>query len=156
MLKYLLGISFVVIGANAEEIISTMSSPSEETIIYGEAENKNGTFNEVLLEQPKNAPNPLGDPIPYYVQQQPLRRGQKSEVTPKIPDTVTLPNAVEEISPQNPKISEMSPQEMNNEIQNKLYEEGNRVYDVQSYPIKDINELGENGQDNAITNYPAY
>ena len=50
----------------------------------------------------------------------------------------------------------MSPQEMNNEIQNKLYEEGNRVYDVQSYPIKDINELGENGQDNAITNYPAY
>ena len=156
MLKYLLAISFVVIGANAEEIISTMSSPDDETIVYGEAQNPNGTFNEVLLEQPKNAPNPLGDPIPDYVSSQPLRRGQKSEVTPKIPDTVTLPNAVEEISPQNPKISEMSPQEMNNEIQNKLYEEGNRVYDVQSYPIKDINELGENGQDNAITNYPAY
>ena len=46
MLKYLLAISFVVIGANAEEIISTMSSPDDETIVYGEAQNPNGTFNE--------------------------------------------------------------------------------------------------------------
>ena len=156
MLKYLLAISFVVIGANAEEIISTMSYPGDETIVYGEAENKNGTVNEVLLEQPKNAPNPLGDPIPDYVSPQPLRRGQKAEVAPQIPNLSTPPKDIEEISPQNPQISEMSPQEMNNEIQNKLYEEGDRVYDIQSYPIKDINELGENGQDNAITNYPAY
>ncbi len=156
MLKYLLAISFVVIGANAEEIISTMSSPDDETIVYGEAQNPNGTFNEVLLEQPKNAPNPLGNPIPDYVQPQPLRRGQKSEVTPKVSNLNTSPKTIEEISPQNPQISEMSPQEMDNEIQNKLYEEGNRVYDIQSYPIKDMNELGENGQDNAITNYPAY
>lgn len=156
MLKYLLAISFVVIGANAEEIISTMSSPDDETFVYGEAQNPNGTFNEVLLEQPKNAPNPLGDPIPDYVSPQPLRRGQKAEVTPQVSNLNTSPQTIEEISPQNPKISEMSPQEMDNEIQNKLYEKGDRVYDVQSYPIKDINELGENGQDNAITNYPAY
>lgn len=156
MLKYLLIFSLFTTAVYAQEVISTMSSPNDETIIYGEAENTNGTFNEVLLEQPKDSPNPLGNPIPDYVSPQPLRRGQKSEITPKIPETSTPQNAVEEISPQNPKISEMSPQEMNNEIQNKLYEAGNRVYDVQSYPLDDINKLGENGQDNAITNYPAY
>lgn len=156
MLKHLLIFSLFTTAVYAQEVISTMSSPNDETIVYGEAENTNGTFNEVLLEQPKDSPNPLGNPIPDYVSPQPLRRGQKSEITPKIPETFTPQNAVEEISPQNPKISEMSPQEMNNEIQNKLYEAGNRVYDVQSYPLDDINKLGENGQDNAITNYPAY
>ena len=45
---------------------------------------------------------------------------------------------------------------MNNEIQNKLYEEGNRIYDLQSYPIDDFDYINKNGQDNAVTDYPAY
>ena len=38
----------------------------------------------------------------------------------------------------------------------KLYEEGNRIYDLQSYPIDDFDYINKNGQDNAVTDYPAY
>ena len=34
------------------------------TIVFGSAETKDGGQNVFVVEQPKNAPNPLGDPIP--------------------------------------------------------------------------------------------
>lgn len=161
MLRYVIIISLIAVAVNAGEIIDSFSQPDNETIVYGQAANANGTVNKVLLEQPADAPNPLGDPVPDYTppstpKAQPLRRGQKSDVAPAATATDETGNAVSQISPQNPADSQMTPQQMNNEIQNKLYEEGNRVYDVQSYPIDDIGYMNENGQDNAITNYPAY
>lgn len=161
MLRYVIIISLIAVAVNAGEIIDSFSQPDNETIVYGQAANANGTVNKVLLEQPADAPNPLGDPVPDYTppsapKAQPLRRGQKSDVAPAAAATDETGNAVSQISPQNPADSQMTPQQMNNEIQNKLYEEGNRVYDVQSYPIDDIGYMNENGQDNAITNYPAY
>nr|QIM10258.1 hypothetical protein PlAlph_0120 [uncultured Alphaproteobacteria bacterium] len=158
MLRYVIIISLIAVAVNAEEIIDSFSQPNNETIIYGQAANANGTVNKVTIEQPADAGNPLGDPVPDYTPptKQPLRRGQKSEVAPANAAATSEDNAISQISPQNPSDSQMTPQQMNNEIQNKLYEEGNRVYDVQSYPIDDIGYMNENGQDNAVTNYPAY
>lgn len=161
MLRYVIIISLIAVAVNAGEIIDSFSQPDNETIVYGQAANANGTVNKVLLEQPADAPNPLGDPVPDYTppaapKAQPLRRGQKSGVAPAAAATDETGNAVSQISPQNPADSQMTPQQMNNEIQNKLYEEDNRVYDVQSYPIDDIGYMNQNGQDNAVTDYPAY
>lgn len=43
---------------------------------------------------------------------------------------------------------------MQNEIQNTLYESDDRIYDLQSYPDNDINQIENRG--NAVTNYPEY
>ncbi len=139
--------------ANAQNIIDTMANNNQDTIVYGEALNADGTENQVLLEQPKNAPNPLGNPIvsPSSFPQKTDGRIQDAGNPIKPTNGIILQN-----SPQNPKISEMSPQQMDSEIQNKLYQEGNRVYDIQSYPASDLQTINQNGQDNAVTNYPAY
>jgi len=158
MLRYVIIISLIAVAVNAEEIIDSFAGSNSETVVYGQAANADGTVNEALIEQLENAPNPLGDPVADYAPpakktMQPLRRGQKSEV---VPVAAPAANAVSQISPQNPADSQMTPQQMNNEIQNKLYEEGNRVYDVQSYPLNDLDYMNQNGQDNAVTDYPAY
>ena len=63
---------------------------------------------------------------------------------------------VDEWSEQNPKPFSISPQKQESEIENTLYEGGDRIYDVQSYPIKDIQTITEPNIDPTITNYPAY
>lgn len=64
-------------------------------------------------------------------------------------------NVVSQTSGQNPEISpQNSPEQMQNEIQNTLYESDDRIYDLQSYPDNDINQIENRG--NAVTNYPEY
>ena len=48
------------------------------------------------------------------------------------------------------------PQEIQNKIENTLYQSGSRIYDVQSYPIKDIKEITQPNIDPTITTYPEY
>ena len=152
MWKYIFVGLLILSNANAQEIIGSMAQSGQDTMVFGAAENADGTQNEFFLEQPENAPNPLGNPIvitPSLPKNNPLPIAA-STVAPQIK------NATVQISPQNPQVSDMTPQQMNNEIQNKLYQEGNRVYDVQSYPAQDLQTINQNGQDNAVTNYPAY
>ncbi|MBP5399751.1 MAG: hypothetical protein J6Y53_04980 [Alphaproteobacteria bacterium] len=145
----------LTVGASATELIESTASPQDETTIFGEAAQPNGTFNEFMLEQPQNANNPLGNPI-YYTPSGTPEIFAPQAPTPPAPQTTPATNGVSEISPQNPSFSQMSPQTVGNEIQNKLYQSGNRIYDVQSYPAKDIGYINQNNQNNAITNYPAY
>lgn len=141
---------------NAEEFIESTAGPQDETTVFGEAAQPNGTFNQMLLEQPQNAPNPLGNPIYYTPSGAPEIFTPQTALQPSLQTLPSTPNAINEISPQNPSVSQMTPQAVGNEIQNKLYQSGDRIYDVQSYPANDINYINQNGQDNAITNYPAY
>ena len=143
---------FVLVATNAGavEFVGSVANPQDETIVFGEAKQPDGTFDEVFVEQPQNVPNPLG--TPFY-----------DENTQSVPfssvSTAVAPfvqPVVEQNSMQNPSISQMSPQTMGEEIQNKLYQSGERIYDVQSYPAADIKYINQNNQDNAITNYPAY
>ena len=153
MIAEILFSSLIAAGANAAELIETTAAPQDETMVFGEAEQPNGTFNAALVEQPQNAPNPLGAPI-YDSSPTPAPFSQSTTIP--VPFTQTVGNIVEETSRQNPAISQMSPQTMSKEIQNKLYQSGNRIYDVQSYPADDIGYINQNNQANAITNYPAY
>ena len=63
---------------------------------------------------------------------------------------------VHQISPQNPKPFSISPQAEQNKIENTLYEGGNRIYDVQSFPLKDIKTITEPNLDPTISTYPEY
>lgn len=159
MLRYIIAILLIAFSVNAEEILSSFAAPDNETVIYGEANTSDKQATEILIEQPDNADNPLGTPIideknssnSAFQKQNPKVLPQFSNISSPQND-----NVVEQSTKQNPSDSQMSTQQMNNEIQNKLYEEGNRIYDLQSYPIDDFDYINKNGQDNAVTDYPAY
>lgn len=159
MLRYIIAILLIAFAVNAEEILSSFATPDNETVIYGEANTSDKQATEILVEQPDNTNNPLGTPIideknssnSAFQKQNPKVLPQLSNISSPQND-----NVVEQFTKQNPSDSQMSTQQMNNEIQNKLYEEGNRIYDLQSYPIDDFDYINKNGQDNAVTDYPAY
>lgn len=143
--------------AEAAETIDVRSDSAQPTVIYGEAENANGTFNEMTVEQAADAQNPFGNPIvnelPYGKR---VPEGEKGRPQPPAPELGKSPvNVVSQTSGQNPEISpQNSPEQMQNEIQNTLYESDDRIYDLQSYPDNDINQIENQG--NAVTNYPEY
>ncbi|MEI3582103.1 MAG: hypothetical protein V8R89_05490 [Alphaproteobacteria bacterium] len=143
--------------AAAAETIDVRSDSEQPTVIYGEAENANGTFNEMTVEQAADAQNPFGNPIvnklPYG---KPAPEVEKGKPLPPAPELGKSPvNVVSQTSGQNPEISpQNSPEQMQNEIQNTLYELDDRIYDLQSYPDNDINQIENRG--NAVTNYPEY
>ena len=151
MWQYMFMAGILAASANAQDIIDTLATEDGETMVFGEAHNANGTVNEVVLEQPKDSGNPLGNPI---------YDDTDNSVTPTVAQSQDTKNtdikAVMQTSRQNPTDSQMTPEQMSNEIQNKIYQEGNRIYDIQSYPADDLKTINQNGQDEAITNYPAY
>lgn len=145
--------------------LDIQSNNEQPTVIYGEAENPDGTFNQISVEQAADAPNPFGNPIvdlvPYGKQQSDQKATDKDKKTTKETSDQASGgvapggNVISATSQQNPQISpENSPEEMQNELQNTLYESGGRIYDLQSYPDSDINQIENEG--NAVTNYPEY
>lgn len=159
----LLGVA-VVSNAFAVDELDIQSNNEQPTVIYGEAENPNGTFNQISVEQAADAPNPFGNPIvdlvPYGKQLPVKVTDEDKKTTKKTSEQTSGGNApdgnvISTTSQQNPEISpENSPEEMQNELQNTLYESGGRIYDLQSYPDNDINQIENEG--NAVTNYPEY
>ena len=143
--------------AAAAETIDVRSDSEQPTVIYGEAENANGTFNEMTVEQAADAQNPFGNPIVNELHSgRPAPGVEKGKPLPPAPELGKSPvNVVSQTSGQNPEISpQNSPEQMQNEIQNTLYESDDRIYDLQSYPDNDINQIENRG--NAVTNYPEY
>lgn len=66
------------------------------------------------------------------------------------------PKEIHQLSAQNPKPFSISPEAEKNEIENTLYEGGNRIYDVQSFPIDDIKTITEPNINPTISTYPEY
>lgn len=155
-LWFLVGM-MLMFDVRAEETVVVRSDNAQPTVVYGEAENANGTFNEMTVEQAADAQNPFGNPIvnelPYGKR---VPEGEKGKPLPPAPELGKSPvNVVSQTSGQNPEISpQNSPEQMQNEIQNTLYESDDRIYDLQSYPDNDINQIENRG--NAVTNYPEY
>lgn len=121
------------------------------TLIYGASKKSPTESDEVLIEQPANAGNPLGNPI---VDDAPLEENPFAQVDP-----------VEPISP-SPAKKTQKPVESNTaptnnyqagpnsaqQIDNTLYESGNRIYDLQSYPVDDVNKVMQPNTQPTISN----
>ena len=106
------------------------------TIVEGEALSSNGAKKTVVVVQPENAPNPLGDPIIVPAATIPAEKAE--------PNNSTEDNKASEKS--NLQNSDMT----DADFQNTLLEANGRVYDVQSYPEKDLPEISNTANPQTI------
>ena len=98
------------------------------TIVYGAAETDSGGQNVFVVDQQKNAPNPLGNPIP----------------TPNKPVEVfgdVYPQDTNQTEKTKQSQDNQSQQNLGNDFENTLLEANGRVYDVQSYPKADFKAM---------------
>ncbi|MBE6452299.1 MAG: hypothetical protein E7012_02275 [Alphaproteobacteria bacterium] len=96
------------------------------TVVIGAAATPDGNENVFEVVQPKDAPNPLGNPIEEQ------NSDADDNKLPKIADSEVAKK--ETISPQQPQNAVQA----GKDFQNTLLEANGRVYDVQSYPEGDL------------------
>lgn len=122
------------------------------TVVYGAAANADGKEDTYIVTQPADAANPLGNPIVIGPQT------QYETPSAPTPQTVEEPqlNTINQSAPQNPPPFSETPKQESSQIQNTLYQGGNRIYDVQSYPINDIKTITEPNIQPTISTYPEY
>lgn len=131
------------------------------TVVYGASEDAPGHPDQFMVIQPDDAPNPLGDPIvlPQTSEQNtPTTEPAPTQPTDSQPDTDAQPEPtiINQDAVQNPPPFSESTRQQENQIQNTLYQGGDRIYDVQSYPLKDIKTITEPNIQPTITTYPEY
>lgn len=140
---------------------TSQSQGQSSVVVFGEAENSDGTTEAVLLEQ-SSSENPLGNPIvgddsssnSPTTSNTNMQDESSSATTPNV--EVAPSNVVQDNEVQNPSVSqESNPAALNNQIENTLYESDGRVYDVQSYPDTDVEKIEALPQP-TITDYPSY
>ena len=139
-------------------VLSINAYAQSPTIVYGKSELPDGQPDSVLLVQPKNAPNPLGNPIVDMDENLSQNSNTSSNISniDNVPKNLDNPQYINQLENQNPKPFSDTPEQMENQIENTLYQGGNRIYDIQSYPINDINEITEPNIQPTITTYPEY
>ncbi|MBQ8465517.1 MAG: hypothetical protein IJ529_04295 [Alphaproteobacteria bacterium] len=165
MQKYLISTMFfilLVVQAVSAQVENSYTIEQEApadspVIVYGSANEGNGHRDSVLLEQ-NSENNPLGNPLSFDSSEDPeesLSSPQTSEKSPA--QKVSRPFKIQESLPQNPQISaQETPQTVNKQIQNTLYESGGRIYDIQSFPASDVSYIEQPNLNPTITTYPAY
>lgn len=131
--------------------IAEEAMPEQPTIIFGASKTAPGKDEEVLLEQPAGAGNPLGNPIVGGNDVEPI-----SPIGP-VPPAVNQAdqNGIKPIvqtSPQGVMKPGQIPLPQTNQIENELYQSGNDIYDIQAYPIKDVSTVTEPNIQPAIIN----
>ena len=116
------------------------------TIVFGEAATPQGGETAVLVEQPKGAPNPLGDPLPMP--------DNLTEDAPEVVSEKTATNVTEAKTEEKTSVLENNPvkaaQELGNDFQNTLTEANGRIYDIQSYPEADVGVMSNPSQPETI------
>jgi len=160
-LKYLAGVfCLTAVWAKAQETdtytIEQEAPADAPVVVFGSANEGNGQRDSVLLEQNSDE-NPLGNPVQLAEPDNQETPQATQQVAPVEPTQMTnQPERVQENLPQNPQLSpQESPQIVNKQIQDTLYESGGRIYDVQSYPTSDIDYIEKPNLNQAITTYPA-
>lgn len=108
----------------------------DDTIVYGSAATKDNGQNVFIVEQPKDAPNPLGDPIPN--QDKPV----------EVFGDVYPPNT--NLTHTNNTATTSNTQNLGNDFENTLLEANDRVYDIQSYPKADFKAMENPAQPETI------
>ncbi|MBE6458703.1 MAG: hypothetical protein E7010_02695 [Alphaproteobacteria bacterium] len=122
---------------------SKMQSDTIPTIVFGKSERSDGEIDEVVVEQSNNNINPLGDPLPEVVtdskQTESLLTKNNSELsTTSKPDKMSLSKDVDVTD------------NLGKQFQNTLMEANGRVYDVQSFPVEDMNAIGNSSNPETI------
>ncbi len=129
------------------------------TVVYGAAETAGGKENQFMVVQPEDAPNPLGNPIITVPDTVPAAQTSQQPLSavPETKPSQTAPSdIINQTAEQNPAPFSETPQEEQNQIQNTLYQSGDRIYDVQSFPLNDIKTITEPNIQPTITTYPEY
>ncbi len=142
--------------------LASAQESSDPTVVFGAAATPDGGQNEFLVEQPKDAPNPLGDPLPYAEENnQPTQVGtqadaQSATAENKNSESVPMnlqPNAAD-VNDGIPNIENMNPQEaaqtLGNDFQNTVTEANGRIYDIQSFPEEDVNVMSNPSEPQSI------
>ncbi len=111
---------------------ATNANAQTPTVVVGEAATAQGNINAVVVEQPENAGNPLGNPLPE----------QQTET----PQAQATPAVVPDKGLENKDTSSVPTKNPSDDFQNTLLEANGRVYDVQSYPQADLPKI-ENSAD---------
>ncbi len=130
-------------------VIAEEAATDAPTVVYGAARKSDGSEEEVLVEQPADAGNPLGDPIipvaPTSITAAPVINSMPAEVKNPQPGPVTGSAGCEQPDRQpqvigRPVVPEG--QQLGDQFQNTLMEANGMVYDVQAYPEEDLKAIG--------------
>ena len=125
------------------------------TVVFGAAATPDGGQNTFVVEQPKDAPNPLGDPI--AVDNTPpqvfdIQEGTEKTTTSADPAGANQPSETGQVA--NPALNQgdlpAEAQELGKDFQNTLMEADGRIYDIQSYPEQDIGVMGNSADPQTI------
>ena len=148
-------VPMLCLGQDNQFTLMRESPEGAPVVVYGSANEGNGARDTVVLEQ-NGDENPLGNPLPETVADNNENLETNNEPVPQMQNNEPI-RSITEMLPENPKISaQESPQEVNKQIQNTLYESGGRIYDIQSYPVSNVDYIGEKNINPTITTYPAY
>ncbi len=116
--------------------------PVQETVVYGAARTPSGKENVFEIEQPADAPNPLGNPIVedegdtvVGSSDNSVSQAVSSSDTEKQPKIIARDAVGEAMGPGQLPLPE------NGKIENELYQQGSDIIDVQAFPIQDVNEV---------------
>lgn len=144
------GISFLVLGLTLVAGYGAQAQNKADdapTVVFGAAATPDGDQNVFVVEQPKNAPNPLGDPLPDPEPTQPpfvpsrfKKVNAAAVVAPRMQDDAVAP--VDPIPPLNNGSLPAESQALGKDFQNTLMEANGMVYDVQAYPEQDLDVIG--------------
>ena len=143
----------ILLGTNIM-IFSALAQENSPTVVFGAAATPDGKQNTFMVEQPKDAPNPLGNPITgdnttpqvFDVSNEMTNQSTSTDNLQPAPQPIDDPNALSEQNTVAPNESSNAdlPQEaqsLGQDFQNTLMEANGRIYDVQSYPEQDINVM---------------
>lgn len=138
--------------------LTLLSEPDMPTEVIGSAATPNGGREEIIVKQPENAPNPFGYVAPEPVDEPPAQNINipAKEITPSQPTQYEPQVLISQSSTTNPQEMSMNPLDYQNKIENTIYQDGDRLLDVQSIPIKDISSALTPNIQPTISDYPAW
>lgn len=142
------------------------AEPGEPTEVMGTAATPNGNRKEVTVFQPENMENPFGYVAPtpeggptVINGDAPLNSDETQSPPAPIENTgssaIPVPLVSQEATT-NPLDMSNNPLDYQDKIENTIYQSGNRLIDVQSVPIKDINKALTPNIQPTISDYPAF
>jgi len=126
---------------NVDMIIAEEQNTAAPTVVFGAAKKPDGSVDEMIVQQPEGAPNPLGDPLQFPA-------SSTQPVTAEQPLNEAVPAKAEEAKPS--VFGNENPEALGKDFQNTLMEADGMVYDVQAYPETDFKAIGNSADPETI------
>ncbi len=130
---------------NIDSVIAEEQNTTAPTVVFGAAKKPDGSMGEYVVEQPDGAPNPLGDPL-QFPNSSPQQVNDVTQGQDGSAPVEKVNNVVQPVS----ENGNETPQELGKDFQNTLMEANGMVYDVQAYPVKDFQAIGNSAEPETI------